>query len=80
MDNFLNVIKRDQEVEMKIKFFFDRCFQLPLNYQSKIGCDTLIQEVILKELMNLMGATRVDIDIELKMKISRIIYLESRSL
>ena len=52
--------------------------RLPIEYQSNIGYDTLIQNVILKELNNIMAATIVDIDIELKMKISRIKYLESR--
>ena len=47
----------------------DRYNRLPYNYQSKIGYDTLIQDVILKELINIMGTTITDIDIELKMKI-----------
>ena len=54
--------------------------RLPYNYQSKIGYDSLIQNVILKETINLMGVTIVDMDIELKMKISRKQYLESRLL
>ena len=52
--------------------------RLPYNYQSKIGYDTLIQNVIVKELINIMGTTITDIDIELKMKISRIENLESK--
>ena len=56
----------------------DRYNRLPYNYQSKIGYDTLIQNVILMELINIMGATMTDIDIELKMKISGIRYLESK--
>ena len=58
----------------------DRFIRLPYNYQSKIGYDTLIQNVILKELINLMGMTITDLDKELKMKISRIRYLESKLL
>ena len=57
----------------------DRYNRLPYNYQSKIGYDTLIQNVILKELINIMGTTITDLDIELKMKISRIKYLESKT-
>ena len=53
----------------------DRYNRLPPNYQSKIGYDTLIQIVFLKELINIMGTTITDLDIELKMKISRIKYL-----
>ena len=55
----------------------DRCNRLPYNYRSKIGYDCLIQNVILKELINIMGATITDLDIELKMKFIRIKYLEN---
>ena len=78
MNNFTNVIKKDPKVRTKIIDLLDRNNRLPYKYQSKIGYDTLIQSVILKELINIMGTTIVDIDIELKMKISRIEYLESR--
>ena len=57
----------------------DRYNRLPYNYQSQIGYDTLIQNVILKELINKMGTTIRDLDIELKMKISRIEHLESKT-
>ena len=50
----------------------DRHNRLPYNYQSKMGYDSLIQNVILKELIIIMGTTTKDLDIELKMKISRI--------
>ena len=45
----------------------DRCKRLPYKYQSKIGYDSLIQKVTLKELINLMGIKRTDLDIEFKM-------------
>ena len=35
----------------------DRYNRLSYNYQPKIGYDTLIQNVILKELINIMGTT-----------------------
>ena len=57
----------------------DRYDRLPLNYQSKVGYDSLTQNVILKELINIMGTTITDLDIELEMKISRIIYSESQT-
>ena len=77
MDDFINVIKRDPKVQIKIKDMSDKYNRLPYTYQSKIGYDTLIQNVILKEIINVMGTTIVDIGMELKMKISRIKYLES---
>ena len=56
----------------------DRYKRLPYNCQSKIGYDTLIQNVILREFINIMGSSLTDMDPELKMKISRIEYLESK--
>ena len=58
----------------------DRYNRLPCNYQSKKEYDTSIQNVILKELINIMGTTITDLYIELIMKISRIKYLENQLL
>ena len=58
----------------------DRYNRLPYIYQSKISYDTLIQNVILKELINIMGTTITDLNIELKTEISRIKYLENKKL
>ena len=77
MDDFINVIKRNLKVEMKINDMIDRYNRLPYNYQSKTRYDALIQNVILKYLINIMGTTITDIDMELKMKDSRIKYLGS---
>ena len=76
--DFINVTKEDARVQIKINDMLDGYYRLPLKYQSKIGYDTLIQNVIPKYLTNIMGATITDLDIELKMKISWIKYLESR--
>ena len=58
----------------------DNFYREPCNYQSRIEYSTLIQNVILKEIKNLMGTTLVDKDINKKSKISRILYLESKKL
>ena len=79
MDNFVIVIKRDPKVQTKIKDMLDKYNRLPYNYLSKIGYDTLIQNGIIKEMINKMGTTIVDLDIDFKMKISRIKYLESKN-
>ena len=42
----------------------DRYIRLPYIYQSKIGHDTLIQNVILKELITIMGTSIKDLDID----------------
>ena len=80
MDDFKNEIKKDPHVQIKIKDFLNKYNRLTYNYQSKIGYGTLTQNVIFKELINIKGATRRDVDIELKMKISRRNYLESKML
>ena len=46
MDDYINVIKRDPQVRIKMKDVLDKYIELSLNYQSKIGFDTLIQNVI----------------------------------
>ena len=78
MDAFVNVIRKDPKVLVKITDMLDRYMRLPFKYQSETGYDCLIENIILKELINKMGTTITDLDIELKMKISRIKYLESR--
>ena len=76
-NDFVNVIRKDPEVRIKINDMLDRYNRLPYKYQSKIGYDSLIQNVILEELINIMGTTITDL--EFKMKISRIKYLESKN-
>ena len=53
--------------------------RLPLKYQSKIGYDCFSQNNILEKLINVMGKTITDLDIEVKMKISRLKFLENQN-
>ena len=55
-----------------------RYISLPYDFQSKIGYKSSIQNVILQESINIMTMTKIDLDIELKMKLNRIKYLETR--
>ena len=68
MDAFINVIKKDPEVRIKIYDMLDRYYKLPYNFKLKIGCDSLLQIVILRESINMLGTVIRDLDIELKMK------------
>ena len=77
-DAFIKVNKKDLKVQNKINIMLDRYTSLPYDFQSKIGYNSLIQNVILKELINIMATTINDLDIEVKMKISRIKYLENK--
>ena len=80
MDDFVNVIKKDPKVRNKINDRLERYMSLPYDFQSKTVFNSLIQNVILKELTNIMAMTINDLDLELKMKISRIRYLENKIL
>ena len=79
-DAFIKAIKKDLKVQNKINIMIDRYMSLPYDFQSKIGYNSLIQNVILKELINIMAMTVDDLDIEIKMKIIRIKYLENKKL
>ena len=78
MEAFLNIVRKDPKVRIKINDTLDRYMRLPYKDQSRIGYDTLKQIIILKELNNIMSTTITDLDIELTKKISRIEYLENR--
>ena len=66
MEAFIKVIKKDPKVRYKINVMLDRYMSLPYVFQSKIGYNSLIQNVILKELINVMAMTINNLDIELK--------------
>ena len=78
MDAFVNVIRKDPKVRVEINDTLERFMRLPYIYQSKMCYDTLIRNVILKELINILGTTIVYLNIELKMKISCIENLENK--
>ena len=80
MEDFIKVNKKYPKTQNKIKIMLDGYMSLPYNFQSKIGYNNLVQNVILKELRNIMSLIILGLDIELKMKISRIKYLESKNL
>ena len=77
MEAFINVIKKDLFVCMKINVMSDRYNRLTYDHKIEIVYDNLIQNNILKELINIMSIMISDLEMELKMKISRIKYLES---
>ena len=64
MDGFIKVIKKDPQVRNKIDNMLDRYMRLPYKYRSEIGYDCLIQNIILKELINIMGTTITDLDMK----------------
>ena len=77
MEAFINVTKKDPFVCMKINNMLDRYNRLTYDCRIEIVYDILIQNIILKELLNIMSIMISDLDIDIKMKIIRIKYLES---
>ena len=55
----------------------DRYNRLNYDHKIEIAYENLIQNIILKELINIMSIMISDLDMELKMKMSRIVYLEN---
>ena len=80
MEAFINVIKKDPFVCMKINNMLDRYNRLTYDHKIEIVYDNLIQNIILTELINIMTIMISDLDMEIKMKISRIKYLENKKL
>ena len=80
MEAFINVIRKDPFVCMKINNMLDRYNRLTYDHKIEIVYDNLIQNTILKELINIMSIMISDSDMELKLKISRIKYLENKNL
>ena len=77
MEAFINVIKKDPFICMKTNNMLDRYNRLTYDRKIEIVYDNLIQNIILIKLINIMSIMISDLDMELKMKISRIKYLES---
>ena len=76
MDAFINVIRKDPFLCMKINNMLDRYNRLTYDHKIEIVYDKMIQNIILKELINIMSIMISYLDIELNMKNSRIKYLE----
>ena len=72
MEAFIKVIKKDPRVQNIINIMLDRYMSLHYEFQSRIGYNSLIQNVILKELINIMTMTINDLDIELKILSNKI--------
>ena len=70
MEDFIKVIKKDPKIQNKINIMLDRYMSLPYDFQTRIGYNSLIQNVFLKELINISATVITDLDIELKMKIN----------
>ena len=68
MEDFIRAIERDPKICNKINIMLDRYMSLPYEFRSKIGYNSLSQNVILKELINIMSLIIIDLDIELKIK------------
>ena len=78
MDAFINVIKKDPFVCIKINNLLDRYNRLTCDRKNEIVYDNLIQNFIPKELINIMSMMISDLDMELKMKISILKYLDNK--
>ena len=70
MDDFIKAIKKDPKICKNINIMLNRYMSLPYEFQSKIGYNSLIQNIILKELINVLSVLIIDLDTQLKNNIS----------
>ena len=68
MDDFIKAIKKDPKNCKNINIMLKRYMSLPYEFQSKIGYNSLIQNIILKELINVLSVLIIDLDTQLKIK------------
>ena len=54
LNDLIYSIEKDPQVRIKIYDMLDRYNKLPYNFILKIGCDSLLQNVILRELINIL--------------------------
>ena len=64
MEAFINVIRKDPFVCIKINNMLDRYNRITYDHKSEIVYDKLIQNIIHKELINVMSIMIFDLDIE----------------
>ena len=62
MDIFIRAIKKDPKICNNINIMLDRYMSLPYEFRSKIGYDSLIQIVILKELIKILSLIIIDLN------------------
>ena len=68
MENFIKAIKKDKRICNNKNIMLDRYMSLPYEFRSRIGYNSLIQNVILKELINMLSLIIIDLDIKIKFK------------
>ena len=68
MDDFITAIKKDPKICKNINIMLNRYMSLPYEFQSKIGYNSLIRNIILKELINVLSVLIIDLDTQLKIK------------
>ena len=59
MDNFIKAIKKDPKICNNINIILDRYMSLPYEFRSRIGYNSLIQNVILKELIKILSLSLI---------------------
>ena len=66
MEAFINVIRKDPFVCMKLNSMLYRYNRLTYDHKIEIVYDKLIQNIIFEELINIMSIMILDLDMELK--------------
>ena len=69
METFINLIRKDHFVCMKMNSMLDRYNRLTYDHKIEIEYDNLIQNIILKQIIIIMSIMISDLDMELRNEI-----------
>ena len=78
MAEFIEVIKKDANVQNDILQTIDKYNKESFSTRSQIGQNALIQSKVFKQAINIMGETISDMDIEIEQKDNKIQFLEDK--
>ena len=78
MAEFIEVIKKDANVQNDILQTIDKYNKESFSTRSQIGQNALIQSKVFKQAINIMGETISDMDMEIEQKDNKIRFLEDK--
>ena len=78
MAEFIEVIKKDANVQNDILQTIDKYNKESFSTRSQIGQNALIQSKVFKQAINIMGETISDMDMEIEQKDNKIHFLEDK--
>ena len=78
MTEFIEIIKKDVNIQNEISHTIDKYNKESFSTRSQTGQNALIQSKVFKQAINIMGETISDMDMEIEQKDNKIQFLEDK--